>query len=76
MTRAPAAATVRAASVSARDLQAPGDELARHDLCGFFLKHPAWRELYEAQMDCCIDEDETHSLLMQWWNDLSNGRLA
>ena len=61
---------------AARDLQRPGDELARHDLSLFFLRHPAHLEIFHAEEEACLDDDEREALVRQWHRDLMTGGLS
>jgi hypothetical protein len=55
---------------SARNLQTPGDELYRHDLTTYFLKHPCQLEVFNAQIEACETEADVAEVVRQTWEDL------
>lgn len=61
---------INSTTESARDLQTPGAELWRHDLCVYFLKHPCELEVFKAQEDACQTDAELEDLVYQTWCDL------
>ena len=56
-------------------LRTPGDELRRHNLTMYLIRHPDILKIFKAEEQLCRDDETRAALILRWHSDLMKGSL-